>query len=143
MSRRGILMVTLAAAMMAMFLPAGVADAQETEAVSVQVGPTAQVIAGGQALLVTVEVSCEPGLEMLEAHVSAQLGITFGQAGIGSVICDGRPRKYKVRINAPDERFSSGEAYVSAFVLLLDPQTGTTKQGQDAGIVSVVGSRPQ
>ena len=142
MRKCGILVVTLAAATIAMFLTAGVAGAQETEAVSVQVGPTAQVVAGGQALLVTVEVTCEPGLEVLEAHVSAQQGTTFGQAGIGSVVCDGRPRKYKVRINALDGRFSSGEAYVSAFVLLLDPQTGITKQGQDAGIVSVVG-RPQ
>ena len=139
MRKRGILVVTLAAATMAMFLTASVAGAQETEAVSVQVGPTAQVVAGGQALLVTVEVTCEPGLEVLEAHVSAQQGITFGQAGIGSVVCDDRSRKYKVRINALDGRFSSGEAYVSAFVLLLDPQTGTTKQGQDAGIVRVVG----
>jgi hypothetical protein len=93
MRKRGILVVTLAAATIAMFLTAGVAGAQETEVVSVQVGPTAQVVAGGQALLVTVEVSCEPGLEMLEAHVSAQLGITFGQAGIGSVVCDGGMRR--------------------------------------------------
>ncbi len=142
MRKRGILVVTLAAASIAMFLAVGVAGAQETETVSVQVYPKAQVVAGGQALLVTVEVTCEPGLEVLEAHVSAQQGATFGQAGIGSVVCDGRPHKYKVRIDALDVRFSSGETYVSAFVSLLDPQTGTTKQGQDAGTVSVVG-RPQ
>ena len=138
MRGRIILMITLAA-VIAMILSAGVASAQETEAVSVQVGPTAQVIAGGQALLVTVEVTCESGLEVLEAHVSAQQGTTFGQAGIGSVVCDGRTRKHEVRIAALDGQFSREEAYVSAFVLLLEPQTGTTKQGQDARTVSVVG----
>jgi hypothetical protein len=127
MMKRIILMVTVAV-MMAMTLSAGAATAQE--AVSVQVSPTAQAIAGGQALLVTVEVTCEPGFEVLEAHVFAQQGTTSNFAGIGSVVCDGKPHVHKVRVNALDgQQFSSGEAFVSAFVLLLDPATGTTVQG--------------
>ncbi len=136
MMKRIILMVTVAV-MMAMTLSAGAATAQE--AVSVQVSPTAQAIAGGQALLVTVEVACEPGFEVLEAHVLAQQGATSNFAGIGSVVCDGKPHVHKVRVNALNGQFSSGEASVSAFVLVRDPATGTTVQGQDARTTSVVG----
>jgi hypothetical protein len=139
MMKRIVLMVTLAV-MMALILSAGAATAQQT--VSVQVGSTAKAIAGGQALLVTVNVACEPGLEVLEAHVSAQQGSTSGTAGIGSVVCDGQSHTYKVKINALDGQFSSGEAYVSAFVLVIDPQTQMTQQGQESRTVSVVG-RPR
>ena len=135
--KRIVLLVTVV--LMAMVLATGAASAQDTEAVSVQVGPTAQAIAGGQALLVTVTVACEPGFEVLEAHVFAQQGATSNFAGIGSVVCDGKPHVHKVRVNALDGQFSRGEASVSAFVLLLDPATGATVQGQDARTVSVVG----
>jgi hypothetical protein len=136
--KRIVLLVTVV--LMGMILATGAASAQDTtEAVSVQVSPTAQAIAGGQALLVTVSVTCEPGFEVLEAHVFAQQGATSNFAGIGSVVCDGRPHVHKVRVNALDGQFSRGEASVSAFVLLLDPATGATVQGEDARTVSVVG----
>ncbi len=139
--KRIVFLVTVAL-VVALILIGGVASAQESEAVSVQVGPTAQAIAGGQTLLVTVEVACEPGFEVLEAHVSAQQeGATSNFAGIGSVVCDGKPHVHKVRVNALDGQFSRGTASVSAFVLLLDPATQTTVQGQDARTVSVVGAR--
>ena len=141
MMKRIVLTVTVAV-VMAGIVAAGAASAQETGAVSVQVAPTAKAIAGGQTLLVTVEVACEPGLEVLEANVFAQQGATSNFAGIGSVVCDGNPHVHKVRVNALDGQFSRGEAHVSAFVLLLvDPVTGTTVQGQDARTVSVVGPR--
>ena len=139
--KRIVFMVTVAL-VVALILVGGMASAQESEAVSVQVGPTAQAIAGGQTLLVTVEVACEPGFEVLEAHVSAQQeGATSNFAGIGSVVCDGKPHVHKVRVNALDGQFSRGTAFVSAFVLLLDPATQTTVQGQGSRTVSVVGAR--
>jgi len=109
--------------------------------VSVQVDPTAQAIAGGRTLLVTVEVACEPGWQVLEANVSATQEATSSLAGIGGVVCDGKPHVHKVRVNALDGQFSRGTAFVSAFVLLLDPATQTTMQGQEARTVSVVGAR--
>ena len=109
------------------------------EAVTVEARPTAQVIAAGQVLQVRVEVTCEPTLQVLEAHVSVQQGATFGQAGLGSVVCDGQAHTHKIRVSALDGHFSRGEAYVSAFVLLVDPSTGMTVQGQDARTVSGVG----
>jgi hypothetical protein len=140
MMKRIVLMVTVAL-VMAVIVAAGAASAQVPGAVSVQVGPTAQAIAGGQTLLVTVTVACEPGFEVLEAQVFAQQGATSNFAGIGSVVCDGKPHVHKVRVDALDGQFSRGEVHVSAFVLLLDPVTGTTVQGQDARTVSVVGPR--
>ena len=135
-----IVLVVMVALVMALILAVGGATAQEPEAVSVQVGPTAQAIAGGEVLLVTVEVACEPGFEVLEANIFAQQGATSNFGGI-PVVCDGKTRVHKVRVNALNGQFSSGDASVSAFVLLLDPATGTTEQGQDARTVSVVGAR--
>jgi hypothetical protein len=143
MMKRIVLMVTVAV-IVAMILAAGAASAQQP--VSVQIAPNAQVIAGGQTLLVTVEVACEPGLEVLEAHVDVQQGATFRQAGIGSVECDGKSHVHKVRVTALEgQNFSSGEASVSAFVLVIDPQTTpqTTHQAQASETVSVVGRPPQ
>jgi hypothetical protein len=138
--KRIVFMVTVAL-VVALIVVGGAASAQEPEAVSVQVGPTAQAIAGGQTLLVTVEVACEPGWQVLEAQVFAQQeGATSTFAGIGGVVCDGKPHVHKVRVNALDGQFSRGTASVSAFVLLLDPATQMTVQGQDARTVSVVGA---
>ena len=139
--QRIVFMVTVAS-VVALIMVGGAASAQEPQAVSVQVDPIARAIAGGQTLLVTVEVTCEPGFEVLEAHVSAQQeGATSTFAGISGVVCDGKPHVHKVRVHALDGQFSRGTASVSAFLLLLDPATQTTVQGQDARMVSVVGAR--
>ena len=138
--KRIVFMVTVAL-VVALILVGGAASAQEPEAVSLQVAPTAQAIAGGRTLLVRVEVACEPGWQVLEANVSATQGATSSLAGIGGVVCDGKPHVHKVRVDTLDGQFSRGTAFVSAFVLLLDPATQTTVQGQDARTVSVVGAR--
>jgi hypothetical protein len=80
--KRIVFMVTVAL-VVALIVVSGAATAQEPEAVSLQVAPTAQAIAGGRTLLVTVEVACEPGWQVLEAHVSATQGATSSLAGIG------------------------------------------------------------
>jgi hypothetical protein len=138
--KRIVFMVSVAL-VMALILVGGAASAQEP--VSVQVDPTAQAIGGGQTLLVRVEVACEPGLRVLEAHVDAQQeGATSTSAGIGGVVCDGNPHVYKVRVNALDGQFSRGTASVSAFVLVcLDAGCLETAQGQNTRTVSVVGTR--
>jgi hypothetical protein len=135
-----IVLVVMVTLVMALILAVGGASAREDEAVSVQVRPTAQVIEGGAALLVTVKVACEPGFEVREAHVFAQQGATSNFGGI-PVVCDGEGRVHEVRVSALDGQFGSGKASVSAFVLLLDPATGTTVQGQDARTVRVVEAR--
>jgi hypothetical protein len=140
--KRFMSLVTVAALMVAMLLPTAAANArQQADTVVVDVGPTAQLLEDGQAVRVKVKVACEPGWQVLEANVSATQGATSSLAGIGGVVCDGKPHVHKVRVNALDGQFSRGTASVSAFVLLLDPATQTTVQGQDARTVSVVGAR--
>jgi hypothetical protein len=137
---KGIVTLLSVAALMAFTLLTAAAAIAQQETVTVEVRPTAQLIQGGQTLLVTVEVACEPGLQVLEAHVDVTQDSTFAQASIGSVVCDAKPHVHKVRVNPLDgQQFSREEARVSAFVLLLDPATGTTVQGQDTLIVRVVG----
>jgi hypothetical protein len=137
--KRIVFMVTVAL-VVALIVVGGAASAKEPEAVSIRVGPTAQLDGGD--LLVTVEVACEPGWQVLEAHVSATQGATTSTlAGIGGVVCDGKPHVHTVRVNALDGQFSRGKASVSAFVLLLDPATQTTVQGQDARTVTVLVAR--
>jgi hypothetical protein len=136
--KRMVALLTMATLIATFMLAAGTVSAQE-EAVTLEVGPSARVIGGGQALLVTIEVTCEPNLQVLEANVFVQQGATSVLAGIGSVECDGTPHTHKVKVSALDGQFSRGEANVSAFVLLLDASTGMTVQGQDARTVSVVG----
>jgi hypothetical protein len=142
--RRFISLVTVAALMVAMLLPLGAASArQQADAVVVKVGPTAKLIDDGQAVRVKVKVKCEPPAEVLEALVTVHQdeGAAFGEAGITSVVCDGKKRTHRVAVEALDSTFRRGEAFVSAFVLVcLDAECAETAQGQDSRVVRVVGS---
>jgi hypothetical protein len=144
--KRPVALLTVAAFMVVMLLPAGGATAQE-ESVTVEVGPTAKLLDDGQAVRVKVKVACEPPAEVLEALVTVHQdeGAAFGEAGITSVVCDGRTHVHKVEVEALDSTFHAGEAFVSAFVLVCldpeDPECTDTAQGQDSTVVKVVGSR--
>jgi hypothetical protein len=142
--RRFISLVTVAALMVAMLFPASAASArQQADTVVVEVSPTAKLVDGGQAVRVKVKVECEPPAEVLEAlvTVSQDEGAAFGEAGITSVVCDGKKRTHKVTVQALDSTFRPGEAFVSAFVLVcLDAECAETAQGQDSRVVRVVGS---
>jgi hypothetical protein len=142
--RRFTSLVTVAALMVAMLLPLGAASArQQPDTVVVKVGPTAKVLDDGQALRVKVQVKCEPPAEVLEALVTVHQdeGAAFGEAGITSVVCDGKKRTHTVAVEALESTFGRGEAFVSAFVLVcLDAKCAETAQGQDSRVVRVVGS---
>ena len=100
--------------------------------VTVKVGKRAQLIEGGQAVLVKMRAACEPGLEVLEAHVTVE-----DQFGFFSLPCDGRPQKFEVRVEHLDGAFEPGEAFASAFVLVEDPETGDTVQAQDSRQITI------
>ncbi len=131
-----------AATLMVALLPAGAASAQEEEVVTVEVGPTAKLIEGGQAVRVKVKVSCEPVDHVLEAWIPAvQQEDAFGQGFLHPVVCDGRTRVHMEEVEALDAPFHPGEASVSAFVLVcLDEACSETAQGQETRLVRVVGS---
>jgi hypothetical protein len=141
--RRFISLVTVAALVAAMLLPAGGASArQQADTVKVKVGPTAELLDDGRAVQVEVKVKCKPLAEVLEALVTVHQdeGAAFGEAGITSVTCDGKMRTHTVTVQALDGTFRHGEAFVSGFVLVcLDAECAETAQGQDSRVVRVVG----
>ena len=116
---------------------AGSVPAQAVVAVSIQ--PKAKIAANG-AVRAVVVVSCDPGDQVLEAHltVSQDDQAISGQAGIPGVRCDGKSHKYRVTVTPLGGAFHAGEAFASAFVLVCAvPTCGTTEQGQDAGTITV------
>ena len=100
--------------------------------VTVKIGKRAELIEGGQAVLVKVRAACEPGLEVLEAFVTVE-----DQFGFFSLTCDGRQQKFEVRVEHLDGAFELGEAFASALVLVEDPETGDTAQAQDSRQITI------
>jgi hypothetical protein len=140
--KRIMLVLSLVALMVAVLLPVGAAATQEEEVVTGEVGPTAKLIDDGQAVQVKVKVTCEAPAQVLEAAVFAQQDeqTVSGEAGIASVVCDGKSQVRFVEVNDLEGTFHRGEAFVSAFVLVcLDPDCAETADGGDTGMVKVVG----
>jgi hypothetical protein len=107
-------------------------------AVVVSIEPGAKLVANG-AVRAVVVASCDPGHQVLEAHLSvSQDGqAILGQAGI-PVRCDGKSRKYRVTVTPTEGNFHTGESFGSAFVLTCtDPTCVTTEQGEDARTITV------
>ena len=108
-------------------------------AVIVSIRPRAKLTANGGVREVVVE-SCDPGDQVLEAHLSVSQDdqTVSGLDGI-PVRSDGKSRKYRVTVSPLDGTFHPGDAFASAFVLICtDPPTcGMTEQAQHAGTVTV------
>jgi hypothetical protein len=115
---------------------AGSLPAQAVVAVSIE--PEAKLVANG-AVRAVVVASCDPGHQVLEAHLSVSQDnqAIFGQTGI-PVRCDGKSHKYRVTVTPLEGAFHPGDALASAFVLTCtDPTCGTTEQGQDGRAITV------
>jgi hypothetical protein len=115
---------------------AGSVPAQAVVAVSI--APEAKLVANG-AVRAVVVASCDPGHQVLEAHLSVSQDnqAISGETGI-PVRCDGKSRKYRVTATPLEGAFHAGDAFTSAFVLTCaDPTCGTTEQGQDARTITV------
>ena len=88
---------------------------------------------------VKVSYRCDPFGEVLEAHISLSQDdqSIYGMTGLGGVDCDGRWHTNIVIVRPYDGSFHKGTAYASAFLLLHDPNTGETRQGQVAETIKV------
>jgi hypothetical protein len=138
--KRIVFMVTVAL-VVALILAAGAASAQEEEAVTVEVGPTAKLIEDGQAVQVKVKVTCEPVDHVLEGLLFVQQEDAYGEGFLSSVVCDGKTHVHMEEVEALDGPFHRGEAFVSAFVLVcLDEECADSAQGQETRLVRVVGT---
>jgi hypothetical protein len=107
-------------------------------AVTVSIKPGAKLVADG-AVRAVVVASCDPGSQVLEAHlvVSQDDQTISGQTGI-PIRCNGKSRKYRVTVSPLEGTFHAGDAFGSAFVLTCaDPACGTTEQGQDTEVIRV------
>lgn len=116
-----------------------IAPVMALTAPSIEVAPTAKLVGGGGSVLAKVTVVCDEGRQVLEAHlrISQDDQSISGESGLGALRCDGRPHKYNVRVTPLAGAFHAGEATASAFVLLLDPTTGTTQQAQDFRTITI------
>jgi hypothetical protein len=121
---------TLVVALLIGVAPAGAAT-------SVTIEPTAKRVAGGAAVIVRLTVTCDPGRDVLEAHVSVSQDEASGMAGIPGIVCDGSPHRHRVRVGTFEGSYDRGEAFASAFILRIDPVTQETEQGQDSRTVTV------
>ena len=95
-------------------------------------GP-ARATSSGTAVL-ALRVTCAPEHEVLEAHVTLTQDSTTATTGL-AVRCTGRPDRVRAVLVPLDGQFQDGPAQASAFVLVLEPATSTTAQGQDSGSV--------
>lgn len=119
-------------------LVAGSAQAQTAATVTLQ--PEGIIVGGGNEALVFVTVECtlDPGDELLEGFVTLGQQFAFGMGGLNPT-CDGKPHRNIVRVQSFDATFQPGEAFASAFLLFLDPDTGETVQAQDSRTITLRG----
>jgi hypothetical protein len=90
--KRLAVLLTVAALMAALLLPADMVTAQEreTEVVRVEVGPSAKLTEDGQFVRVKVKVTCQPVDHILEALLFVQQEGAYGEGFLSSVVCDGK-----------------------------------------------------
>jgi hypothetical protein len=115
-----------------------IGGASALESVIVEIGKKATLIGDGQAVEVEVEVTCARGREVLEAFVYVVQDSNQSQfAGI-PVKCNNKPRESIITVSAfPESSFHQGEAVATAYILLIDPATGTTEADGDTRTIDI------
>jgi hypothetical protein len=97
------------------------------QSLSVDIGKTATLVNGGEAVELKVKTVCAiEGVQLLEAFVYVTQNGNQSQFAPIPVSCGDipRPQKATVRISALDFLFQEGDANASAFVLVYNPVTG-------------------
>jgi hypothetical protein len=119
-------LVCTAASLVLALAAAAIAQA----AVSVSIERNATLVGAGEAVQVRVNVTCDPGFEVLEANISVSQRGTTGFGGIPGVVCDGTTHTLTATVSAQEGSYRRGTASASAFVLVIDPNTQDTQSGQ-------------
>jgi hypothetical protein len=96
------------------------------------------VLVDGNTVRVTVAVKCAPVGEVLEAFLYVTQDGNQSQWGGIPVVCNNQPHKHVVNVSAFAETpFYRGNATATAYVLLYDPETGTTWNGGDQRAIQI------
>jgi len=114
-----VLLVVLVAA--AGVLPAPRAAAHGT--LSARITRHGRLVDGGQAVIVRVRVACPAGVEVLEAFVYVTQDGNESQFAPIPLVCQDRPRTYRIRVEAQELPFHRGRARASGYVLLANDDT--------------------
>ena len=101
---------------LALLPPAG---ALAQDALTVEIAKKATLVAEGQAVLVTVTVTCPAGSEVLEAFIYVVQDERSSPFVGLPVTCDGTAQTITVSVPASDIPFRTGDARVSGYVLLM------------------------
>jgi hypothetical protein len=143
---RAALAVAVILALLAALVAVAVAGARSAgaapkEPVEVKLLGSGSLLDDGATAEVRARIRCEPTPPVLEALVtsSQEPNVGFGEGFfVGLVTCDGQPHVQTARIQTFDEeRFQRGKAFVSAFVLLCDEESGECFSGQDTRLVQL------
>ena len=94
------------------------ASALAQDVLTGQSAKKATLVDDGQAVLVTVTVTCPSGGELLEAFVYVVQDSNTSQFAGLPVVCDGTAQTVTVRVAALETPFHTGKARVSGYVLL-------------------------
>lgn len=116
----------------------GIAFAQQQ--LSVDIGKTATLVDGGQAVELRIRTVCAiEGVEVLEAFVYVTQNANQSQFAPIPVSCSDkhRPQKATVVVPALDFLFQEGDANVSAYILVVDPVTGADYSVNGGGLIRI------
>jgi hypothetical protein len=131
----GRVVATVVIASTSLVIGAGAAQA----AVTAVIGPKAKLVGGGEGISDTLTVTCDAGLQVVDATLGFQQGATDGTEHLTGVVCDGKAHRYKVTVpvRSGSGLFQTGEALAEAVVYAQDPQTGGSQQVEVGATVAV------
>jgi hypothetical protein len=105
-------------------------------AVSVELGDTARLEAGGAAVVLDVTVACPVGATGQESYVNVSQGQTTIGNGTYLPVCDGRTHTFTVRVQAARGAYQAGAAQALTFANVEHEGFGVA--GVDEGPVQIV-----
>lgn len=117
---------------------AGTAAGGRPAAVEAELSNTASLVSVGDAVDVTLVVTCRRRFDVLEANLSVSQGNTFGFTGFNIPRCDNKPHTIIVRVPGEEGRFTEGDAFSSLFVLVVSRgKSEATEQVQDVETIVI------
>ena len=132
---RRVSLLLIAVAALALVSSARAAPATD---VDVKLVPAFRLLDGGESIVGRARITCPAGTNVLEALAfgsqGTDPGALYAEGFVAGGTCDGRPSWWTVRVFALDGTWQLGEAFVSAFVLVIDDSEETMDGGDSVRI---------